>query len=123
MKSNELSTEIITHKLKIKWEWVKYISKKFAQWIFWQLQDQTKNTVQIINPDTLTFITKYKSEVDLIKLDSESNELEDQLYLAWLKESQKERVRDIRDNRKKNREPRTPWTLKIIITKVKNWEA
>ena len=27
---NELSADVITHKLKIKWEWTKYVTKKFA---------------------------------------------------------------------------------------------
>lgn len=122
-KNTELSNDPITHKLKIKGEWVKYIGKKLAENIFYQLADKKNSTITIANPKTLTFITKYRSEVDLIPLDRESADFEDQLYLAWLTESQKEKVRDIWDSRKKNKETRSPWTLRIIIEKVKNWEV
>jgi len=122
MKSNKLSKDVITHKLKIKWEWIKYISTKFAQNIFNQLQDPNKNIVQIVNPDKLLFITKYKSEVDLIKLDPENTSFEDTLFMSWLSESQKERVRSIWDLRKKERKARNQINLKYLIEEIQKWE-
>jgi hypothetical protein len=37
--------------------------------IFEQLSDKDKTSILISNPKTLLFITKYRSEVDLIPLD------------------------------------------------------
>jgi len=117
---NELSADVITHKLKIKWEWTKYVTKKFAESLFEQILDQTKQTITIINPKTLAYVTKYKSEIELIPLDWENSDFEDILYRFWLTESQKEEVREIWDLRKKEKKPRTNWVLKNIIEYVKN---
>jgi len=122
-ENTELSTHVITHKLKIKWEPVKYISKKMADDIFNQLADKNLTSITIANPKTLTFLIKYKNEVDLIPLDKESADLEDLLYLNNLNDYQKEKVRDIRDMRKKERKPRNIGNLKIIIEMIKLWEA
>ena len=117
---NELSADVITHKLKIKWEWTKYVTKKFAESLLEQILDQTKQTITIINPKTLAYVTKYKSEIELIPLDWENSDFEDILYRFWLTESQKEEVREIWDLRKKEKKPRTNWVLKNIIEYVKN---
>jgi len=119
MKSKELSSELITHKLKIKWEWIKYISNKVAESIFNQLSDQSKNTITIANTKNFTYITKYRSEIDLVPLDKENSNFEDLLYSNWLTESQKDRVREIRELRKKSKQPRTNWILKNIIIEIK----
>lgn len=119
-KSTELSTDVITHKLKIKWEGTRYITQEFAKEIFAQIKDGSKQTITIVNPKTFTFITKYKSEVDVMKLDDENSDFEDFLYRYWLTESQKEEVRDIWEMRKKEKKPRTKWVLKNIIEYVKN---
>lgn len=119
-KSTELSSDVITHKLKIKWEWTKYVTKKFAENLFEQIADQTKQTITIINPKTLAYVTKYKSEIELIPLDWENSDFEDFLYRYWLTESQKDEVRDIWALRKKEKKPRTNWVLKNIIEYVKN---
>lgn len=118
-KNNELSTDVITHKLKIKWEPTKYITSKFAQELFAQIADPSKQTISIVNPKNFTYITKYKSEIELICLDWENSDFEDFLYKYWLTESQKEEVRDIRELRKKEKKPRTNWVLKNIIEYVK----
>lgn len=117
---NELSADVITHKLKIKWEWTKYVTKKFAESLFEQILDQTKQTITIINPKTLAYITKYKSEIELVPLDWENSDFEDLLYRYWLTEGQKDEVREIRNLRKKERKPRTNGVLKNIIEYVKN---
>jgi len=119
-KNNELSTDVITHKLKIKWEPTKYITSKFAQELFAQIADPSKQTISIVNPKNFTYITKYKSEIELICLDWENSDFEDFLYKYWLTESQKEEVRDIRELRKKEKKPRTNWVLKNIIEYVKD---
>lgn len=117
---NELSADVITHKLKIKWEWIKYVTKKFAESLFEQILDQTKQTITIINPKTLAYVTKYKSEIELIPLDWENSDFEDILYKNWLSERQKEEVREIWDLRKKEKRPRTNGILKNIIEYIKN---
>ena len=119
-KSTELSADVITHKLKIKWEWTKYVTKKFAENLFEQISDQTKQTITIVNPKTIAYVTKYKSEIELIPLDWENSDFEDLLYKYWLTESQKDEVREIRNLRKKERKTRTNWVLKNIIEYVKN---
>ena len=118
-KNNELSTDVITHKLKIKWEPTKYITSKFAQELFAQIADPSKQTISIVNPKNFTYITKYKSEIELICRDWENSDFEDFLYKYWLTESQKEEVRDIRELRKKEKKPRPNWVLKNIIEYVK----
>jgi|GEM_PF-2357230 len=87
--------------------------------IFNQLADKNLTSITIANPKTLTFLIKYKNEVDLIPLDKESADLEDLLYLNNLNDYQKEKVRDIRDMRKKERKPRNIGNLKIIIEMIK----
>ena len=119
-KSTELSADVITHKLKIKWEWTKYVTKKFAESLFEQISDQTKQTITIVNPKTLAYVTKYKSEIELIPLDWENSDFEDFLYRYWLTESQKDEVRDIWTLRKKEKKPRTNGVLKNIIEYIKN---
>lgn len=119
-KNTELSTDVITHKLKIKWEGIRYITQEFAKEIFHQIIDNSKQTITIVNPKTFTFITKYKSEVEIIKLDDENSDFEDFLYRYWLTESQKEEVREIWDLRKKEKKPRTNGVLKNIIEYVKD---
>lgn len=120
--TKELSTELITHKLKIKWEWVRYISKKMAENIFNQLSDNSKWSIVIANPETLTFITKYRSEVDLLPLDKETKDFEDILYMSWLSDNQKERVREIRDIRKQEKKQLSKWILDNIIISINNWK-
>lgn len=117
---NELSADVITHKLKIKWEWVRYITYKLTQELFAQIADNSKQTITIINPKNLTYIIKYKSEIEIVPLDWENSDFEDILYKYWLTESQKEEVRDIRELRKKEKKPRTNGVLKNIIEYVKN---
>lgn len=117
---NELSADVITHKLKIKWEWVRYITYKFAQELFEQIADNSKQTITIVNPKTFTYITKYKSEIEIVPLDWENSDFEDFLYKYWLSERQKEEVREIWEMRKKEKKPRTNGVLKNIIEYVKN---
>ena len=117
---NELSADVITHKLKIKWEWVRYITYKFAQELFEQIADNSKQTITIVNPKTFTYITKYKSEIEIVPLDWENSDFEDFLYTYWLSERQKEEVREIWEMRKKEKKPRTNGVLKNIIEYVKN---
>lgn len=117
---NELSADVITHKLKIKWEWVRYITYKFAQELFAQIADNSKQTITIINPKNLTYITKYKSEIEIVPLDWENSDFEDFLYKYWLSERQKEEVREIWEMRKKEKKPRTNGVLKNIIEYIKN---
>ena len=119
MNTKALSTDLITHKIKIKWEWVKYITKKFAENIFSQLNDQSKNTINIVNPRTLTYITKYKSEVDLIPLDQENKNFEDVIYMSWLTDTNKDVVRDIRLLRRKDRKSLSMVCLDQIIEDIK----
>lgn len=117
---NELSADVITHKLKIKWEWVRYITYKLTQELFAQIADNSKQTITIINPKNLTYIIKYKSEIEIVPLDWENSDFEDILYKNWLSESQKEEVREIWDLRKKEKKPRTNGVLKNIIEYIKN---
>lgn len=117
---NELSADVITHKLKIKWEWVRYITYKLTQELFVQIADNSKQTITIINPKNLTYIIKYKSEIEIVPLDWENSDFEDLLYRYWLTEGQKDEVREIRNLRKKERKPRTNGVLKNIIEYIKN---
>ncbi|RKW20847.1 hypothetical protein D8B46_08695, partial [Candidatus Gracilibacteria bacterium] len=55
-KSTELSADVITYKLKIKGEGTKYVTKKFAESLFEQIADQTKQTITIVNPKTLAYV-------------------------------------------------------------------
>ena len=119
-KNMELSTNVITHKLQIKWENPKYITKKQADEIFSQIADKEKATETFINPKNSTFFEFYKRDIKISKLDEEKADFEDILYKYWLTESQKEEVRDIRELRKKEKKPRTNGVLKNIIEYVKN---
>lgn len=119
-KSTELSTDVITHKLKIKWEEPKFITKKMADKIFEQLTNKDLKTVTLINEKTSTYIQKYKTEIELISLDGENSDFEDFLYKYWLNERQKSEVREIWDLRKKEKKPRTNGVLKNIIEYVKD---
>ena len=118
--SKELSTELITHKLVIKWIWNRYITKKFAKTIYEQLTEDKYKTVKIINPKTLTFIEKYKNEVELYPLDDEERSIEDKIALSWLSNSKKEQLRLKIIDRKQNNLPITSWILDNIIEKIKN---
>jgi hypothetical protein len=114
----ELNTNIITHKLKIKWEWESYITKKNAENIFQQLTDPNKSHVIIANYETMTYITKFKSEVELINLKDDENNFEFILHKNWLKEHEKEKIRDIRKQRKKENKSLTNWVLQNIINSI-----
>ena len=116
--AQELSTELITHKLIIKWIWTKYITRKFAEWIFAQLNSKEWSII-IANPENLTYIQKYRSEVVLLPLDWEDKSLEDLLYMSWLKESKKEEVRQMVENRKQEKKPVTETIIKNIIESLK----
>lgn len=118
-KQSELSTEVITHRLNVKGEEDKYITKKWAEFIYRQLTDENKNVIVISNPESLTYITRYKSEVNLIPLDWEKRSFEDTLFLSNLSNSQKEMVREIWESRGKEKKQRTNGILQNIISKVK----
>ena len=117
--STEISTELITHKLILKGEGIKYIHKKLAENIFTQLADQNNKTITIVNPNTLLYLTKYRSEVSLIPLDEENKNIEDKLYLAWLKEDQKEKFRKIWSQRKKEWKTTGEISFKEVVEAVK----
>ena len=112
--TTELSLEIISHKLIIKWIWTRYISKKFAENIFAQLSSK-EWTITITNPQNLTYIQKYRSEVTLLPLDWEDKSLEDLLYMSWLSESKKEEIRGIIETRKSEKKKVTENIIKEII--------
>lgn len=116
---NELSKDVITHKLKIKGQDVRYITKEMAKSLFKQLDDDSKKLVTIKNSKTLTFMSKYKSEVEILPLDWEDSNFEDKLYISGLSEFQKVKVREIWEGRKKEKKIRTDWVLKNIIESVK----
>lgn len=118
--NTELSTELITHKLQIRGEWVKYISKKMAENIYAQLTNKTETKIIISNPKTLTHITKYKSEVNLVELDRDSRSFEDTIYFSWLNEYQRDQVREIWEMRKKEKKSLTQGVLENIISSFKN---
>lgn len=115
----DLSKDVITHILKIKWEWVKYISKNLAENIFLQLSDPTKKTIIIANTNNFTYIQKYRNELTLTLLDRESMDFESVLYFSWLSETKKEKIRQIWDTRKKENKPTTNNVLKNIISSFK----
>lgn len=119
-QTTELSTDVITHKLQIKWENTKYITKKQADEIFEKIADKEKATISFISEKNSTFVEFYKRDIKISKLDSEKADFEDFLYRYWLTESQKEEVREIWDLRKKEKKPRTNGVLKNIIEYVKN---
>ena len=118
--SKELSTSLVTHKLVIKWEWIKYIWEDFAKWIFSQLANPEKKTITIANPETLLFITKYRSEIQLVPLDWENQSFEDKLEMDWLNDSQKEKMRNIWTQRKKENKSTHEDSFNEIIEAIKN---
>ena len=118
--SKELSTSLITHKLVIKWEWIKYIWEDFAKWIFSQLANPEKKTITIANPETLLFITKYRSEIQLVPLDNENQSFEDKLEMYWMNEWQKNKMRNIWDQRKKDNKSLHEDSFIMIIKEIKN---
>lgn len=97
----QLSTQVFTHFLKIKWLKDRPVTEKFAKTIFDQLVDESNKTIRIVNPENLTYIQRYKNDVELIKLWDGDNILEDTMYSYWLSESDKERFRGIWTQRKK----------------------
>lgn len=119
--TTELSTEFITHKLIIKWETKpRYITNKVAQAIFQQLTDPNKNTVSIINYEKMSYLNKYKTEIELVELDTETRSFEDKLI--WLTATQKEKVRELRDDREKEWKRKNDMILQNIITYIKTNE-
>jgi len=117
--SKEISTNLVTHKLVIKWEWVKYIWEDFAKWIFSQLANPEKKTITIANPKTLLFITKYRSEIQLVPLDNENQSFEDKIEMCWLNEWQKEKMRNIWKQRKKENKSLQDYSFYKIIEVIK----
>lgn len=110
----------ITHKLKISWEDTKYITLRQARFLFDQFNDEKNTQITIKDPKTLTYITKYRSQIDLVPLDEESNDLEDLLFRSWLPESWKDEFRSIVDLRKRERKPiTTPVIVNILETMQK----
>lgn len=118
--TKELSTDIITHSLKIEWIGTRYIDRKFAEVIFKQLTDPNSKVVTIANPKTLTYIQKYKNEVTLLELDEETKDSEYYLWSSWLNETKKQAVRDKLDQRKKDWFKTSKWALQEIINTFKN---
>jgi len=118
--NKELSKDVITHKLVIKWELTKYIWEEFAKWIFSQLANPEKKTITIANPESLLFITKYRSEVQLIPLNNDTRTFEDKLNMYWLKDFQKERFRSIWEERKRTNKSIWDISFKKIVEAIKN---
>lgn len=114
---NELSKDFVTHKLIIAWVWTKYITESFAKDIFNKLNSNDK-TIKISNPNNLTYIEKYKNEVQLLPIDWEDRNIEDKIALSWLNQRQKEEVRNIIEDRRKEKKPITDIILDNIIESV-----
>ena len=119
MQSTKLSKNVITHKLTIKWEWTKYIPEDFAKTIFSQLADPTKKTITIANPEIMLFITKYRSEVQLVPLDNENRSFEDKIQMSWLNIDQRERFRNIWIQRKKENKSISDISFNKLIKAIK----
>lgn len=117
--TKELSTDIITHSLKIEWIGTKYIWKQFAETIFKQLTDPNSKVVTIANPKTLTYIQKYKNEVTLLELDEETKDSEYYIYISWLSDSKKQAIRDLLEIRKKEWKKTSKTSLQEIINTYK----
>ena len=115
----ELSTELITHKLQIKGESTRYISKETAEMIFSQLTDESLTRVNIINQKTLTYISAYKWDVRLTPIEWEEKNFEDTLFASCLSHEKKERVRIMWNNRKNEWLPQTDGVLRNIIESFK----
>lgn len=119
--TTELSTEFITHKLIIKWETKpRYITSKVAKAIFEQLTDPKLNTVSVINYEKMTYLNKYKTEIELVELDDETRSLEDKLI--WLTSTQQDKVRELWYSRDKEWKRKNDMILQNIITYVKQNE-
>jgi len=116
----ELSTQVFTHLLKIKGLPNKPITEKFARNIYEQLVNPESKTVVISNPDTLTHITRYKNDVELLKLWEGENTLEDMMYSYWLQEHEKERFRLLWEDRKKQRKSTSNTVMKQMLEAFKN---
>ena len=119
----QLSTEVLTHRLKIKWEGTRYITRKLAEHIFQQLSDQNSKTVTISNPKTLTYFQKYKTEVELFELKVEERSFEDMLHNAGLKEHEKDYIRSVWEERKKERKSTSDAVLQEMLRVYKSkWD-
>ena len=119
----QLSTEIFTHSLKIKWEWIHYIKKELAKSIYEQLNDPNTKTVTISNPKTLTYFQKYKTEVELFELKVEERSFEDMLHNAGLKEHEKDYIRSVWEERKKERKSTSDAVLQEMLRVYKSkWD-
>ena len=81
--------------------------------------DENTKTVTITNSNTLTYISKYKSEVELTELQGEDKSFEDSLHHAGLKEHQKEYIRSIWEQRKKDRKTMSDTVLQAMIKTYK----
>jgi len=113
--TTDISCDVITHRLKIKWMDVKYITYKTAQNIFDQIVNPDQSSVTILNPENLTFISKYKSDIELIPIEWMEKTAEDLIYSKWLSKSEKETLRIILEARKKDNQPITEWIIINII--------
>lgn len=113
--SQDLSVDLITHKLKIKWFDIKYIDRKLAQNIFDQIINPELKSITILNPETLTFISRFKAEIELIPIEWEEKTIEDIIYTSMLNKFEKERLRLILADRKKENKPVTEWIVKEIL--------
>ena len=118
--TTQLSTELITHRVKIKGEGTRYITRKTAESIYSQLIDESTKTVNISNPDTLAYFSKYKTDIELYPLDSEERTLEDSLHFSGLKQAQKEQIRISISNRKKEGRTTSPEQLQAMIEKMRS---
>lgn len=115
MNTQALSVDVITHRLKIKGLDTKYIPKKFAEHIFAQIMDERTEHIEIINPENLTYIRKYKSEIELVPIEWEEKNTEDIIYASWLNKDQKESLRVIFWERRKDNKPVTENIIREII--------
>jgi len=117
--TTNLSTEVFSHRLKIKWDNTRYITRNLAENIFLQLTDEEKKTIVIVNHKTLTYVHKYKSEVELTELVWEDKTFEDTLHHNWFKEHQKDYIREIWKQRKKDNKSTSNTVLQAVIESYK----
>ena len=113
------STEVITHKLIIKWIGTRYIWKKFAENIFNQLNNPEQKVIIISNTETLTYFQKYKTDVELLLLDNETKDIEYLLYISNLSESKKDEIREVIENRRRERKSINGTIVQEIIKSKK----
>jgi hypothetical protein len=118
--TTQLSTELITHRVKIKGEGTRYITRKTAEDIYSQLTDLNTKTVNIANDDTLAYFSKYKTDIELYPLDQEERTLEDSLHFSGLKQAQKEQIRLAISNRKKEGRTTSQEQLQAMIEKMRS---